>query len=81
MPRRPPVFPYERVNPTLNEPAGAIQSQYIVDAPIQPLGGAHMGRVKVEFPLVGAREQLRAQILRMSLFPNVVNRHTLQESS
>ena len=78
MPRRPPVFPLERVNNTLNEPVGAIQANFLAEAPYQPLAGAHMGRVVA--PLTGERGELRTKILRLSLFPNVVNRQTLQES-
>ncbi len=78
MPRRPPVTPLEQKNISLNEPIGAIQANYLAEAPFQPLGGAQMGRV--EMPLTGERTSLRHQILKMSLFPNIYNKQ-MRESS
>ena len=79
MPRRPPVVPIEMRNTSLNEPVGAIQANFLADAPFQPLGGAHMGRVTA--PLSGPRDELRHKILKMSLFPNIYNRSTLESHS
>jgi hypothetical protein len=88
-----PAVSLEMRNTILNEPVGAIQAVYRAEPRSsrkeeskmlkQKMGGAHMGRKanSVRPALTGERDELRQKILKMSLFPNIYNRSTLEAQS